>query len=344
MSKIKNTKIICTLGPASSSNAIISKMVDCGMDIARINMSHGTYESLQNIIDNCADLRQSKNLKIMIDTKGPEIRIGTFENGEIELVKGKDFTFTIDDIIGNQNRVSLKYKGLINQVEVGDKILANNGQLSLKVVEKSAKDIVCKVLFGGKLSNNKGLNVPGVVPNTPYLSEVDKKDILFGLKNKMDCLSLSFVSCAQDVIDVKKFLQKNGGENVKIFAKIENAEGVKNAQSILNECDGLLVARGDLGVEIPLEKLPIIQKKLISICNVSQKFAIVATEMLESMIYSARPTRAEVNDVANAIYDEANATMLSGETSIGHNPVLAVKTMSKIIVEVEKVVYNTKKI
>lgn len=344
MIKNKNTKIICTLGPASSSTAIISDMVNSGMDIARINMSHGTYQSLQSIIDNCSHLRKSQKLKLMIDTKGPEIRIGVFQNGEIELIKGKYFTFTINDIVGNQDIVSLKYKNLINQVKIGDKILADNGKLSLKVVDKNKTDIICKVLFGGKLSNNKGLNVPGIVPNTPYLSEVDKKDILFGIKNKMDYLSLSFVSCAQDVIDVKEFLNKNGGDNIKIFAKIENLQGVKNAQRILDECDGLLVARGDLGVEIPLEKLPIIQKKLISICNVNQKFAIVATEMLESMITSSRPTRAEVNDVANAIYDEANATMLSGETSVGHNPTLVVKMMSKIIIEVEKVVYNTKKV
>ena len=230
---------------------------------------------------------------------------------------------------------------LVEQVKPGDKILANNGQIELKVTKVTKTDILCKVVFGGKLSNNKSLNVPGLVPAAPYLSEQDKSDILFGMKNNPEYLALSFVSCPQDVKDVKKFLKAKKCEPVKIIAKIENEAGVKNASEILKECDGLMVARGDLGVEIPIAKIPMIQKKLISLCNVQRKFVIVATEMLESMTNSLRPTRAEVTDVANAIYEEANATMLSGETSVGRDPVLVVQTMATIIREVEKVMYDT---
>lgn len=338
---MNNTKIICTIGPASSTTEIMNEMMDAGMSIARINMSHGTYESLQALIDNLTPLRKERGLKLMIDTKGPEMRIGTFENGSIVLNEGQEFVFTTRDVIGNNKEVSLKYKALVEQVKVGDKIYANNALIVLNIVKKTKTDLICKVEFGGKLSNNKSLNVPGIVPTTPYISEVDKQDILFGIKNKADFFALSFVSEAQNIIDIKNFLNKNGAGDVKLIAKIENEKGVKNAESILAQCDGLMVARGDLGVEIPLEKLPIIQKKLISQCNVQRKIAIVATEMLESMTNSTRPTRAEVNDVANAIYDETNATMLSGETSVGQNPVLVVKTMSKIISEVEKMVYST---
>ena len=338
---MNNTKIICTIGPASSTTEIMNEMMDAGMSIARINMSHGTYESLQALIDNLTPLRKERGLKLMIDTKGPEMRIGTFENGSIVLNEGQEFVFTTRDVIGNNKEVSLKYKPLVEQVKVGDKIYANNALIVLNIVKKTKTDLICKVEFGGKLSNNKSLNVPGIVPTTPYISEVDKQDILFGIKNKADFFALSFVSEAQNIIDIKNFLNKNGAGDVKLIAKIENEKGVKNAESILAQCDGLMVARGDLGVEIPLEKLPIIQKKLISQCNVQRKIAIVATEMLESMTNSTRPTRAEVNDVANAIYDETNATMLSGETSVGQNPVLVVKTMSKIISEVEKMVYST---
>ena len=336
-----NTKIICTLGPACDNIETLQKMFDAGMSIARINLSHGTYETLQELINTAKPLRK-KGLGLLIDTKGPEMRIGTFEKNEVELKKGQKFTLTTRGVLGNENEVRLRYKILVNQVNAGDTILANNGQIKLKVMEVTNTDIITKVVFGGKLSNNKSLNVPGVVPAAPYLSEQDKKDILFGMKNKPDYLALSFVSCAQDVKDVKKFLKANKCDYVKIIAKIENAAGVKNASEILKECDGLMVARGDLGVEIPLEKLPMIQKKLISLCNVRRKFVVVATEMLESMTYSLRPTRAEVTDVANAIYEEANATMLSGETSVGKDPVLVVQTMTKIIREVEKVMYDTK--
>lgn len=337
----KITEVICTLGPACNDEKILEAMFKEGMNIARLNMSHGTLESHQELIDKIASLRK-KGLKLMIDTKGPEIRIGTFENGGVELKEGDLFTFTSKDIIGNKNAVSLKYKNLVKEVKKGDKIFANNGMMILQVLKVTKTDINCKVLFGGKLTNNKGLNVPGVIPSSPYISEADKIDLLFAIKNKADYLAISFVSNKQNVLDIKKFLNDNGATGIKIISKIENASGVANASEILDISDGLMVARGDLGVEIPLEKIPPTQKKLISLCNVKRKMCVVATEMLESMTHSTRPTRAEVNDVANAIYEEASATMLSGETASGINPVLVVQTMTKIILEVEKHIYKMK--
>ncbi len=337
----KFTEIICTLGPACNDEKILTEMFEAGMNVARLNMSHGTHESHQELIDKISALRK-KGLKLMIDTKGPEIRIGTFENGGIELKVNDEFTFTTNEIVGNQQIVSLKYKNLVNEVKKGDNIFANNGMMIFEVLKVTKTDIKCKVLFGGKLTNNKGLNVPGLIPSSPYISEADKSDLLFAIKNNADYLAISFVSNKQNVLDIKKFLKENGDEKIKIISKIENASGVANANEILDVSDGLMVARGDLGVEIPLEKIPPTQKKLISLCNVKRKMCVVATEMLESMTYSTRPTRAEVNDVANAIYEEATATMLSGETASGINPVLVVQTMTKIILEVEKHIYKMK--
>ena len=333
------TKIICTLGPACDDIEILNKMYESGMNIARLNMSHGTIQSHQQMADKLQTLREQQSLQLLVDTKGPEMRISTFENGFIELHEGDTFVLTINDIVGNQIKVGLKYKALINEVKVGDKIYANNGMIVLQVIDLTDVDIICKVIFGGKLSNNKSINVPNLVPSIPYLSEIDKSDIQFAIQNKADYLALSFVSDKQNVLDVKEFLKSNGADNIKIIAKIENAKGVKNAEEILDVCDGLMVARGDLGVEIPLEKIPPIQKRLISLCNVKRKFCIVATEMLESMTNSTRPTRAEVSDVATAIYEETNATMLSGETASGIDPVLVVQTMAKIIDEIEKQMY-----
>ncbi len=336
------TKIVCTIGPASSDLEPMTAMFNSGMTVARLNMSHGTHESHQKLIDTMAPLRK-KGLKLMIDTKGPEIRIGTFEQGSIILTEGQKFTFTTKDTIGNNEIVSLKYKDLINDVKVGDKVFANNGLLVLRITKITKTDIICEVEFGGKLSNNKSLNVPGVVPSTPYISPADEADILFALKNNADYLALSFVSNAKNVADVRKLIAQNGGnDSIQLISKIENAHGVNNAAEILDISDGLMVARGDLGVEIPLYKIPPIQKKLISLCNVKKKICIVATEMLESMTNSTRPTRAEVNDVASAIYEEATATMLSGETAAGINPVLVVQTMGQIIDEVEKHMYIIK--
>lgn len=336
------TQIVCTLGPACDNKAILKKMSDAGMNIARFNMSHGTHESHQATIDKLNTLRQKGKVKLMIDTKGPEIRIKTFENGSIMLETGQPFVLTSRDVVGDDSIVSLAYKDLVTQVKPGDKVYANNGMIVLNVDKVNATDIFTTVEFGGKLSNRKSLNVPNVVPTGPYLSPADKLDLSFAIKNKADYVALSFVSNAQNVKDVRKYLNARGGREIKLIAKIENAQGVNNAEEILDVCDGLMVARGDLGVEIPLQKIPPVQKKLISLCNAKRKFVIVATEMLESMTNSTRPTRAEVNDVANAIYEEANATMLSGETSIGINPVLVVQTMASIIDEIEKYVYNMK--
>ena len=335
------TKIICTLGPASADYQILHTMFAEGMDIARLNMSHGTHATHQTLIDTITPLRAS-GLKLLVDTKGPEIRIGTFENGSIMLQDGDRFTFTTRNIIGNNKEVGLKYKNLVNEVKRGYNIYANNGMLILTVTKVTETDIMCRVRFGGKLSNNKGLNIPGVIPSTPYLSRADKEDILFAIQNNADYLAISFVSCARNVKDIRKFLDKNGGKNIKIISKIENLAGVENVEEILKLSDGLMVARGDLGVEVPLERIPTIQRKLISLCNVKRKICVVATEMLESMTTSTRPTRAEVNDVATAIYEEATAVMLSGETASGIDPVNVVKTMSKIVNETEKFIYRVK--
>ena len=336
------TKIICTLGPACDDASIMAEMNKEGMDVARLNMSHGTLESHQGLIDKLQPLRDAGKVKLMIDTKGPEIRISTFRNGSVMLVEGDKFTFTSRAVEGDEKVVGLRYPQLVNEVKAGDKIYANNGMMIFEVEKVTRTDIHCRVLFGGKLSDHKGLNVPGLVPSTPYISEADKIDIKFAIKNHADFLAISFVSNRQNVLDIRKFLAENGGENIQIISKIENASGVKHAEEILDVSDGLMVARGDLGVEIPLEKIPPIQKKLISLCNVKKKTCVVATEMLESMTNSTRPTRAEVNDVANAIYDEATATMLSGETASGIDPVNVVRTMANIIKESEKHIYGVK--
>lgn len=333
------TQIVCTLGPACNDEKILNAMFKAGMNIARLNMSHGTHETHQEIIDKIAPLRK-KGLKLLVDTKGPEMRIGTFKDGSVILQTGQNFTFTARDVEGNDKEVSLKYKQLVDEVKPGNKIYANNGMIVLEVKKVTKKDILCEVLFGGKLSNNKGLNVPGVVPSTPFISEADASDIMFAIKNNADYIALSFVSTKKNVIDVRKFLGKNSDKYIKLIAKIENSRGVNNASSILDVAEGLMVARGDLGVEIPMEKLPPIQRKLVSLCNVRKKSCIVATEMLESMTNSTRPTRAEVNDVATAVYEEATATMLSGETASGIDPVNVVQTMGKIIDEVEKQMYK----
>lgn len=336
------TKIVCTLGPASSDLETMTAMFKSGMNVARLNMSHGTHESHQKLIDTMAPLRK-KGLKLMIDTKGPEIRIGTFAQGYTLLSEGQMFSFTTRDIVGDDSCVSLKYKNLIKNVRVGDRIFANNGLLVLRIQRITQTDIICVVEFGGKLSDNKSLNVPGVVPDTPFVSPTDESDILFALNNNADYLALSFVSSAKNVLSVRNLIAKHKPDAaIQLVSKIENAHGVNHAAEILDISDGLMVARGDLGVEIPLHKIPPIQKKLISLCNVKKKICIVATEMLESMTYSTRPTRAEVNDVAAAIYEEATATMLSGETAAGKNPLLVVQTMANIIDEVEKHMYKVR--
>lgn len=340
---MRKTKIICTIGPASSSVKVLEEMAKAGMNVARINMSHGTLESHKEIIDNLNFVRIAHDnpIALICDTKGPEIRIGKFEKGEVILKPKKMFTLTSRDVLGNEEIVSLVYKQLVKEVKIGDKIYANNGLVVLRVKEITETDIKCRVLFGGKLTNNKGLNIPGIVPEGEYLSEADKKDLLFAIQNKANFIAASFVSNKQNVLSLRKFLVDNGGSDIKIISKIENSSGIKNISEIIEVSDGIMVARGDLGVEIPLEKLPSVQKKLISECLDHGKLVVVATEMLESMTNSVRPTRAEVSDVANAIYEKATATMLSGETAVGKHPALVVKTMAKILLEAEKhISYN----
>lgn len=341
---MRKTKIVCTIGPACENEKVMSELCLAGMNVARLNFSHGTHSDHLEKINLIKSVREKLDLPIaiMLDTKGPEYRIKTFENGSITLNDGDQFIFTTDDIIGDEKRVSVNYKGLINDLSVGDKILVNNGLVIFEVCELTSTDAICKVLVGGELSNSKSMSFPNKVLNQEYLSEQDKSDLLFGIEQGVDFIACSFVSRRQDLIDVKSFLKANGGESIDIIAKIENRSGVDNIEEICKECDGVMVARGDLGVEIPFEELPVTQKHLITKCRMLGKRVITATEMLESMINNPRPTRAEISDVANAVYDGSSAVMLSGETAMGKYPVLTVKTMSKIVEKTESYInYDT---
>ncbi|MBQ9116241.1 MAG: pyruvate kinase, partial [Clostridia bacterium] len=282
-------------------------------------------------------------IAIMLDTKGPEYRIQTFENNSITLRDGDSFTFTTEDVEGNEQRVSVSYKHLTEDLEVGDTILVNNGLVIFEVIELTATEARCKVIAGGELSNRKSMSFPGKVLRQKFLSDQDKSDILFGIENDIDYVAASFVSRKQDILDIKQLMDENGGENIGIIAKIENRSGVDNILEICDECEGIMIARGDLGVEIPFKELPAIQKHLTSVCRILGKRVITATEMLESMIKNPRPTRAEISDVANAVYDNTSAVMLSGETAMGKYPVKTVETMASICEETEKNIdYNEK--
>ena len=329
---MRKTKIVCTIGPCCSDEKTLRDMCLAGMNVARLNFSHGTHEEHLKIINLIKKVRDDLNMPIaiLLDTKGPEYRIGTFENGKIMLAEGQTFSFTTEDIVGDEDRVSVNYKGLPHEMSVGDKILLNNGLIIFKVTSVTDKNVVCTVEVGGELSNRKSMSFPGKHLKQIYLSENDKSDIKFGIENGVDFIACSFVSCRQDLIDVKEYLKTLGEAEVDIIAKIENRSGVDNITEICKDCDGIMIARGDMGVEIPFEELPNIQKFLITKCRLLGKRVITATEMLESMIYNSRPTRAEISDVANAVYDGTSAIMLSGETAAGKYPVLTVKTMSKI--------------
>jgi len=334
---MRKTKIICTIGPACESEAVLTELCKSGMNVARLNFSHGTHEYHLSLINKIKAVREKLEMPvaIMLDTKGPEYRIKTFEGGKISLNDGDRFVFTTDDIIGNNEIVSVNYKGMIKDLSIGDKILVNNGLVIFEVKELTDTEAICEVLSGGEISNSKSMSFPNKVLNQVYLSEQDKSDLLFGIENGVDFVACSFVSRRQDLIDVKEFLKANGGENIDIIAKIENRSGVDNIEEICKECDGIMVARGDLGVEIPFEEVPSVQKYLITKCRMMGKRVITATEMLESMINNPRPTRAEISDVANAVYDGTSAIMLSGETAMGKHPALTVKTMSKIAEKTE---------
>ncbi len=329
---MRMTKVICTIGPASENEETLTKMCKAGMNVARLNFSHGSHEEHQKKIDLIKQIRQKLNLPIaiMLDTKGPEYRIKTFENKKIFLNEGDTFIFTTEDIVGNQERVSVNYSHLVDELSVGDKILVNNGLVIFKVKELKKTEAICEVIAGGELSDRKSMNFPNKVLKQVYLSDTDKEDLLFGIQNDVDFVAASFVSTRQDVQDVRDFLDANGGQEIDIIAKIENRSGVDHVEEICQVADGIMIARGDLGVEIPFMELPSVQKYLIKKCRLLGTRVITATEMLESMIHNPRPTRAEISDVANAVYDGTSAVMLSGETASGKYPVEAVANMIEI--------------
>ena len=335
---MKKTKIVCTLGPASETEEIIGAMADAGMNVARINFSHGTYEDHAKKIATIKKVREEKNipLPILLDTKGPEFRIKTFRDGKVFLKEGDTFAFTTEEIEGDETRVSVSYKGICEEMNPGDKILLNNGLMVFEVKKVKKPEVVCTVVIGGELSNRKSMFFPEKELRLVYLSEQDKSDLLFGIEQGVDFVACSFVSKAQDIIDVRTFLHEHGSDDIDLIAKIENRAGVNNLQSILEVSDGIMIGRGDMGVEIPYEELPDIQKTIINACRRAGKRCITATEMLESMIKQPRPTRAEISDVANAVYDGSSAVMLSGETAAGLYPVKAVEAMSRICVQAEK--------
>ncbi len=334
---MKKTKIVCTLGPASETKETISAMFDAGMNVCRLNFSHGTHEDQLKKINIVKELREERNipLPIMLDTKGPEFRTGKYVNGKITLNAGDKFIFTSDDVLGDETRVSVSYKHIAEIMKKGDKILLNNGLMSFVVDEVKGNDVYTTVLSGGETCDRKSMFFPDKELKLDFLSEQDKKDLLFGIEHEVDFIALSFVSKKEDIDIVRKFLKDNGGENIDIIAKIENRAGVNNLESILKASDGVMIARGDLGVEIPYEELPNIQKHIIDMSRILGKRCITATEMLESMTHNKRPTRAEISDVANAVYDGTSAVMLSGETAAGEFVVEAVMAMSKIVEQAE---------
>ena len=332
---MKKTKIVCTLGPASSTEPVIANMLKAGMNIARFNFSHGTHESHLELINTFRKVRDSMGVPaaVLLDTKGPEIRLKNFENGSAVI---EEFVLTTNDIVGTEKSVSITYKPLPPQLKEGDRILIDDGKIGLKVLSTTETDIICTVTNGGKVKDHKSINLPGIAVEMPFLSEADKSDLLFGIENDVDFIAASFVRSKQDVIDMRKFLDYNNGHAIKIISKIENLQGVDNFDEILEVSDGIMVARGDMGVEIDFERLPGLQKKFIRRCYQSGKMVICATQMLESMIENPTPTRAEITDVANAVFDGTSAVMLSGETTVGKDPVRVVETMAQIVGQAEK--------
>lgn len=342
---MRKTKIVCTIGPSSSDETTLTNMCKAGMNVARLNFSHGTHSEHLERIELIKKVREKLGLSvaILLDTKGPEYRIKTFENGKITLSDGDEFTFTTEDIIGNEKIVSVTYQGLANDLNVGDKILLNNGLLHFEVTETTDTEVKTKVIIGGELSNRKSMSFPNKVLKQVYLSEQDKSDILFGINNDINFIACSFVSCRQDLIDVKEFLKEHNASDIELIAKIENQSGIDNIEEICEECSGVMIGRGDMGVEVPFEELPAIQKRIINKCRIMGKRVITATEMLESMIYNPRPTRAEISDVANAVYDGTSAIMLSGETAAGKYPVKCVETMARIAEHTESNIHYARR-
>lgn len=335
---MKKTKIICTLGPAVDEPEVLERLILAGMDVARINFSHGNYQDQAPRIENFKKVREKlkKPVALMLDTKGPEIRIGKFETGEVFLRAGDTFTLCNEDILGDSHKVSVTYKNLYQEVTPETMILINDGLIKVKVKEIQGKDVVCEVMDGGKLTNTKSINIPGSHINLPSPTEKDIEDIKFGIEAGFDYIAASFVRTPEDVLSLKKVLSDFHGDHIKIIAKIENRQGIDNFDQILEVADGIMVARGDLGVEIPMEEVPIRQKEFIRKCNRAGKPVVIATQMMESMINSPRPTRAEVSDVANAVYDMTSCIMLSGESAMGKYPVECVEAMTKICEAIEE--------
>ncbi|MBB5183796.1 pyruvate kinase [Catenisphaera adipataccumulans] len=340
---MRRTKIICTLGPASDSEEKIRDLMDAGMNVARFNFSHGSHEEHKARFERVIRIRRElgKPVATLLDTKGPEIRLKDFENGSVDLKEGQPFTLTTDDVLGNEERVSVTYDGIANDVSEGGTILIDDGLVALSVEKIEGSNIHCKVMNGGTISNKKGVNIPNVDVSMPFISQKDHDDIVFGCEMGFELLAASFTRTAQDIKDIRKIIKENDG-NMKIIAKIESMQGVKNIDEILEEADGVMVARGDLGVEVPLEDVPIIQKCIIRKANEMGKIVVTATQMLDSMIHNPRPTRAEATDVANAIYQGTTAIMLSGETAAGKYPVQACHTMARIAERIEYDINYTK--
>ena len=334
---IRKTKIVCTMGPNLFEKHLIAPLMKAGMNVARFNFSHGTYETHQHYYDEVCRIRDELGLPVatMLDTKGPEIRVRSFKNGRVTLQNGQLFTLTTDEVEGDEERVSITYKELPQDIAVGSSILIDDGLIGMQVERIDGADIVCRVLNGGVVSNNKGVNIPNAHLSMPFISEKDHQDILFAIKNGYDFIAASFTRCADDIMQIRHILQENNCHTINIIAKIENMEGVENIDEILRVVDGVMVARGDLGVEVPLEDVPSLQKKLIQRGIAAGKPVITATQMLDSMIKNPRPTRAEATDVANAIYDGTSAIMLSGESAVGAYPVEAVETMVRIALRAE---------
>lgn len=336
---MKRTKIICTLGPASNNRETLKALMENGMDIARFNFSHGDHEEQKGRVDMIKELREELDMPIamLLDTKGPEIRTGVLKGGKrIMLKAGEQFTLTTEEIEGDESKVSITYEGLVQDVDAGRVILIDDGLIELKVVGKSEKEIFCEVINGGELGERKGVNVPNVAVRLPAITEKDKDDIRFGVEQGIDFIAASFVRNAECVLEIKAYLKELGAPYVPIIAKVENAEGIKNIDEIIRAADGVMVARGDLGVEIPAEEVPYLQKMIIQKCNMNFKTVITATQMLDSMMRNPRPTRAEVTDVANAVYDGTDAVMLSGETAQGKYPLEALQMMVHIIQNTEQ--------
>jgi len=335
---MRKTKIVCTIGPACSSEEIMGRMLLSGMNVARFNFSHGTHEYHKDLMDKFRRVRDKMKLPaaVLLDTKGPEIRLGTFSEGKVNLVRGETFVLTSREVVGSAEEVKISYAPLVGQLANGTRLLIDDGRVELSVIESTDTDIVCRVEIGGIVSDRKSINIPNTSIDMPYISKKDEEDLLFGIREGVDFVAASFVRCRENVVELRRFLDYHGGHSIKIIAKIENMEGVCNFEEILAVSDGIMIARGDMGVEIEFERLPGIQKRFIRRCFSAGKMVITATQMLESMIHSGTPTRAEITDVANAVFDGTSAVMLSGETAAGDHPELVVRVMAKIAEQAEQ--------